>query len=61
MMLTSSTKSITPITTGEGGRRVVIFTVKLPRGQPLSPAFTNLAIITVLEYEHTAVEPVVVQ
>ena len=58
-MSTSSTESIPPVTIGEGGRRFVIFTVKLPRGQLLSLAFMNPDIVTGLVYEHATVEPVV--
>ena len=57
----SSTESIPLIPIGESSRRVVIFTIELPRGQPLSPAFTNPDIIAGLVYEHTTVEPMVVQ
>ena len=35
--------------------------LELLRGQLLSPAFTNLDIIVGLVYEHTVVEPMVVQ
>ena len=35
--------------------------LEVPRGQPLSPAFMNLDIIVSLLYEHTTVEPMVVQ
>ena len=57
-MSTSLTNSIPPISIGESGRRVVIFTIELLRGQLLSPVFTNLVIVMGLEYEHTTVEPV---
>ena len=60
-MSTSSTESISLIPTGESNRRVVVFTLELPRGQPLSPAFTIPDIIAGLVYEHTTVEPMVVQ
>ena len=60
-MSTSSTKSIPPISIRESSRRVVIFTIELPRGQPLSPAFTNPDIIAGLVYEDTTVEPMAVQ
>ena len=60
-MLTSLTNSIPPISIGESGRRVVIFTVEILRGQLLSLVFTNLDIVVGLVYEHTTVEPVVVQ
>ena len=60
-MLTLSTKGIPLISIGESNRRVVIFTIKLPRAQPLSPAFMNPDIVTELVYEHTTMEPVVVQ
>ena len=60
-MSTLSTDSIPPILIGENGRRAVIFTLELLRGQPLSPVFTNPDIVTGLLYEHTTVEPVVVQ
>ena len=60
MMSTSSTDSKPPILIGES-RRVIMFTIKLLRGQPLSPAFTNLDIVAQLVCEHTTVEPVVVQ
>ena len=55
------TKSIPPIPIGESGRRVVALTLESLRGQPLSPAFTNPDIISGLVYEHTTVEPMVVQ
>ena len=38
-----------------------MFTNELPRGQPLSPAFTNPDIVLGLVYEHIAVELKVVQ
>ena len=46
---------------GESGRKVVIFTIELPRGQLLSLVFTNLDMNVGLVYEYTTVEPVVVQ
>ena len=60
MKLTSLIESIPPIPI-EKNRRVVILTIKLPRGEMLSPAFKNPDIITRLVYEHTTVEPMVVQ
>ena len=60
-MSTSSTESIPPVSIGESNRGVVKFTIKLPREQPLSPAFMNLGIVMGLVYEHITVEPVVVQ
>ena len=56
----SVTESIPPISKGESSRRVVIFTIKLLRGQPLSPVFTNPDIVLGLVYEHTTMKPVVV-
>ena len=35
--------------------------LELPRGQPLSSAFTNPDIVAELVYEHTTIEPLVVQ
>ena len=60
-MLTSWTKSIPLIPIGQSSRRVVVFTLELPRGQPLSLVFTNPDIIAGLVYKHTTVEPMVVQ
>ena len=60
-MLTSSTNSIPPISSKEDGRKVVIFMIELLGGQPLFPLFTNLDIVVELVYEHTSVEPVVIQ
>ena len=51
----------TPNPIGESSRRVVAFTLELLRGQPLSPVFTNPGIIVGLVYEHTTVEPMVIQ
>ena len=61
MMSMSSTDSITPLSIRESGRRVVIITIELLRGQPLSPVFTKPDTVVGLVYEHTTVEPVVVQ
>ena len=61
MVLTSSTESIPPIPIGESGRRVIVFTLELPRGQSLSPIFMNSDIIAGLVYEHTTVQLMVVQ
>ena len=55
------TDSIPPILIRESGRKVVIFTIELLRGQLLSPVYTNLDIVAGLVYRHTTVEPVVVQ
>ena len=60
-MLTSSTESIPLIPMGESSRRVVVFMLELLRGQLLSPAFINLDIVVGLVYEHTMVQPMVVQ
>ena len=60
-MSTSLTNSTPPISIRESDRKVVIFTIELLRGQPLSPVFTNPEIFVGLVYEHTTVEPVVVQ
>ena len=60
-MSTSTTNSIPPITIREGGGSGIIFTVKLPGGQPLSLVFTNPDIVAGLVSEYTTVEPVVVQ
>ena len=54
-------QTYTPDSNWEGSRRVVIFTIKLPRGQLLSPGFMNPDIIGGLVYEHPTVEPMVVQ
>ena len=61
MMSMSLTNSIPLILIKESGRKVVVFTIKLLGRQPLSPVFTNLEIVVGLVYEHTTVEPVVVQ
>ena len=58
MMSMSLTNSIPLISIGESGRKVVIFTIELPRGQPLSPVFTNPDIVVGCVHEHTTVEPV---
>ena len=60
-MLTSSTESILPIPIRESSRRVVVFTLDVPRVQPLSSAFMNPDIVVGLVYEHTAIESMVVQ
>ena len=60
-MSTSSTNSIPPILIEESGRKVVIFTIELPSGQPLSLVLTNLDIVVGLVYKYTTVEPVLVQ
>ena len=60
-MSTLLTDSIPQISIRESGRNVVIFTMELPRGQPLSPVFTNPDIVSGLVYEHTTVETVAVQ
>ena len=61
MMSTSSANSIPPISIGESGGKVVIFTIELPRGQPLSPVFTNLDIVAGLVCKCTTAEAIVVQ
>ena len=60
-MSTSSTNIICPISIGESGRKVVIFTIELPGGQLLSPLITNPDIVEGLVYDQTTVEPVVGQ
>ena len=60
-MSTSLTESIPLIPTGESSRRVVVFTLELPMEQALSPAVTNPDIVVRLVYEHTTVEPMVIQ
>ena len=50
-----------PIPIRESSRRVLIFTIKLPMRQLLSPAFMNPDIIAGLVYEHKTVELMVVQ
>ena len=35
--------------------------LELPVGQPLSPLFTNPGIFAGLVYEHTTIEPMVIQ
>ena len=46
---------------GENSERIVVFTLELPRGWPLPPTFMNPNIVVGLVYEHTAIEPMVVQ
>ena len=60
-MLTLSTLSIPLIPIGESSNRAVVFMIELPKGQALSPAFTNPDIIAGLVYEHTTIEPMLVQ
>ena len=60
-MLTLSTVSVPLIPTGASSQRAVIFMVGLLRGQALSQVFTNCDINAGLVYEHTTVEPVVIQ
>ena len=60
-MSTLSTVSIPLILIGESSKRPVVFIIELSREQPLSPAFMNPDIIAGLVYEHTTVEPLVVQ
>ena len=60
-MLTSLTESISQSLIGESSRIVVVFTLELLRGQPLSPAFTNPDIVAGLVYEHMTIEPMVIQ
>ena len=60
-MLTSSTVSVPLIPHGESSQRAVVFTVELPRGQVLSPTFTNPDIIAVLVNEHMTIGPMAVQ
>ena len=60
-MLTSSIKSIPLTLTGESSRRAVVFRLNLLRGQALYSAFTNSDIIAGLVYEHSVVEPMIVQ
>ena len=56
-----STVSIPLIPIRQSTQRTIIFTIELLRGQALSLLFINSDIITLLVYEHTTVEPVVVQ
>ena len=58
MSLMDSTHSI-PI--GESSRKVEGFMLELQGGQPLSLAFMNPDIVVGLVYEHTTIEPMVVQ
>ena len=60
-MSTLSTVSIPLILIGGSSQRAIIFTIELPKGQVLFTVFMNSDIITELVYEHTTVEPVVVQ
>ena len=60
-MLTSSTESIPQIPFRESSSRDVVFMLESLRGQALSSAFTNPDIIVGLVYEHTTLEPMVVQ
>ena len=60
-MLTSSTVSIHLILIRESRQRPLVFMIELLRGQALSPVFANLDIVTGLVYEHTTIDPTVVQ
>ena len=60
-MLTSSTVSLPLIATGESCQRTIIFTIQLTRGQALSPTFMNDDIIVGLVYDHSNMDPMVVQ
>ena len=60
-MLILSNVSISLIPIGESSQRAIIFTIELLRGQALSSAFMNSDIITRIVYEHTTIQPVVVQ
>ena len=57
----SSRVNVPLILTGESCPRTKIFTIEFIRGQALSPVFTNDNIIVGLAYEHTNVEPLVLQ
>ena len=60
-MSTSSTVRISLILIGRSSQRVVVFMIELLKEQALSLALTNPDVITGLVYEHTTVEPMVVQ
>ena len=61
MMSTSLTESIPHNPSEESSRRVVVFTLELPRAQVLSPAFMNQDIVVGLVYENTTIELMFVQ
>ena len=60
-MSMSSTVGISLILIGENSKRAVVFMIELPRGQALSPVLTHPNTISGLVYEHTTIEPMVVQ